>query len=172
MIDATGMLDAVLSAYFVLIEVAARRRDLERAHALLEQLETLGHARKWGRIVAAALATRLRLHLAEGRITEAGACLNRLERLAADYPAPTRCAWSEIHDQALLAWELMETAQKPAGRGNCHVARLAAQAATNELSRCASPVTWWSRCSPQMRRARRTRFSPRSSPWPRRPIST
>ena len=131
MIDATGMLDAVLSAYFVLIEVAARRRDLERAHALLEQLETLGHARKWGRIVAAALATRLRLHLAEGRITEAGACLNRLERLAADYPAPTRCAWSEIHDQALLARSLMETAQN---RLAAAIATLRAlrQAATNE----------------------------------------
>lgn len=111
MIDATGMLDSVLSAHLVLIEIAARRRKLERAHALLDQLETLGHARKWGRIVAAALATRLRFHLAEGRITEAGACLSRLERLAADYPAPTRCAWSEIHDQALLARGLMDAAQ-------------------------------------------------------------
>ena len=111
MIDATGMLDSVLSAHLVLIEVAARRRNLERAHALLEQLETLGQARKWGRIVAAALATKLRLHLAEGRITRAGACLNRLERLAADHPAPTRCAWSEIHDQVLLARGLMDAAQ-------------------------------------------------------------
>jgi len=31
------------------------------------------------------------------------ACLDRLERLAAQYPVTTRCAWSDIHRYALLA---------------------------------------------------------------------
>jgi LuxR family transcriptional regulator, maltose regulon positive regulatory protein len=47
-IDATGMLECALSAYLVLVRIAAHRRNIERAYALLEQLENLGHVRKWG----------------------------------------------------------------------------------------------------------------------------
>lgn len=43
-IDATGMLECALSAYVVLVRIAAHRRNFERAYALLEQLENLGHA--------------------------------------------------------------------------------------------------------------------------------
>ncbi|HYS86544.1 MAG TPA: LuxR C-terminal-related transcriptional regulator, partial [Bradyrhizobium sp.] len=39
---------------------------------------------------------RLRFFLGEGRLSEAGACLDRLEKLEAVYPAPVRCAWSSI----------------------------------------------------------------------------
>jgi LuxR family maltose regulon positive regulatory protein len=62
-IDATAMLECVLSAYVVLVRIAAHRRNAERAYALLEQLENLGHMRKWGRVVAVALAIRLRFYL-------------------------------------------------------------------------------------------------------------
>ena len=110
-IDATGMLECVLSAYVVLVDTAVYRRNIERAYALLEQLENLGQVRKWGRVVAAALAVKVRLYLTEGRITEGSACLNRLERLAAEYSAPTRCAWSDIRDYTLLARALLGSAQ-------------------------------------------------------------
>src|SRR5208282_5361468 len=102
-IDAAGMLECVLRAYLVLARIAQRRTNIERAHALLEQAEKLGRVRGWGRLVAAALLERLRLYGADSRITEASACLVRLEQLAVDYPAPTRCAWSDVHDHAALA---------------------------------------------------------------------
>jgi hypothetical protein len=41
-IDATAMLKCVLSAYVVLVRIAVHQRSVERAYALLEQLETLG----------------------------------------------------------------------------------------------------------------------------------
>jgi LuxR family maltose regulon positive regulatory protein len=110
-IDATGMLECVLSAYVVLVRIAAHRRNIERAYALLELLENLGHMRKWGRIVAAALAIRVRLSLTEGRITEGSACLNRLERLEGEYSAPTRCTSSDIRGYTLLARALLGSAQ-------------------------------------------------------------
>ena len=95
-VDATGMLECVLQAYLVLVRVAARRGNLDRAFSLLERAEALGHARQWGRLVSAVLLERLRLHIAEDRLAEAEASLTRLDRLARDHPAPERCAWSEI----------------------------------------------------------------------------
>jgi LuxR family maltose regulon positive regulatory protein len=110
-IDATGLLECVLGAYIVLIEIAAHRRNIERAHTLLERLEVLGHVRKWDRVVAAALAIKTRFYLTEGRITEGTACITRLERLAAEYTLPTRCAWSDIRNYTLLARSLLSSAQ-------------------------------------------------------------
>jgi LuxR family transcriptional regulator, maltose regulon positive regulatory protein len=109
-IDATGNLECVLSAYVVLVRIAAHRRNVERAYALLEQLENLGHMRKWGRAVAVALVIKLRLYLMEGRVKEGSACFNRLERLEVEYSAPTRCAWSEIRHYTLLARALLASA--------------------------------------------------------------
>jgi LuxR family transcriptional regulator, maltose regulon positive regulatory protein len=102
-INATGMLECALSAYVALARVAAWRMDMERAHALLDQAENLGHTRRWGRPLAAILVERLRLYLTEGRISEGDACLARLERLAREYSAPTRSAWSEIPRYEALA---------------------------------------------------------------------
>jgi LuxR family transcriptional regulator, maltose regulon positive regulatory protein len=110
-IDATGMLECALSAYVVLVRIAVHRRNIERAYALLEQLENLGHVRKWGRMVAAALAIRVRLYLTEGRITEGSACLNRLEHLAGEYAASTPCAWSDLRTYTLLARAVLGSAQ-------------------------------------------------------------
>lgn len=110
-INATGMLECTLRTYVVLARVAAWRGHRERAYALLEQAEHLGHARKWGRLVAAVLLERLRLDVAEGKFLEAGACLHQLEDLAAAYPAPVRCAWSAIGTYAQLARASLGLAQ-------------------------------------------------------------
>jgi LuxR family maltose regulon positive regulatory protein len=42
------------------------------------------------------IAEKARLYLNDGRLDEAAACVDRLERLARKYPAPRPCAWLEI----------------------------------------------------------------------------
>ena len=102
-INAAGMLECALSAYVVLARVAAWRMNSECAYALLDQAETLGHTRQWGRLLAAILVERLKLYVFEDRMSEADACLARLRRLAAEYLTEKRCAWSEIRHHEALA---------------------------------------------------------------------
>ncbi|SHN71272.1 LuxR C-terminal-related transcriptional regulator [Bradyrhizobium erythrophlei] len=90
------MHECVLSAYFVLARVAAARMNFDRTRTILEQAENQGVARGWGRLSASAIAEQARLHLNDGRIDEAAACVDRLERLARKYAAVRPCAWSEI----------------------------------------------------------------------------
>lgn len=110
-IHATGLLDTVLTAYVVLVRIALSRSNIERAYALLEQAENLGYERQWDRMIAAAILERTRLYLSEGRITEASACLVRLERLAAAYPSLVPCAWSDIHNYRALGSAYLAVAQ-------------------------------------------------------------
>jgi LuxR family maltose regulon positive regulatory protein len=102
-VSSAAMLECVLNAYTVLVRLAGSRMNLSRAYALLEHAENLGRTRRWGRLIAAALLERVRLFCLEGRIAESLASLDHFDRLAADYPAPTPCAWSDIHRYAALA---------------------------------------------------------------------
>jgi LuxR family transcriptional regulator, maltose regulon positive regulatory protein len=112
LINAGTMLECVLGSYFVMARIAAHRSNLDRAHTLLDWAENHGNARGWGRLSAAAVSERARLYLDEGRIDQATECLDRLERLAAAYPAPTNCAWSDIHRYAALARASIASAQQ------------------------------------------------------------
>jgi LuxR family transcriptional regulator, maltose regulon positive regulatory protein len=112
LICAGTMLDCVLSAYFVLAGIAAQRANRERAYALLEQAENQGSTRGWGRLSAAAVLERARLHLHEGRISEGIPCLDQLECLAAQYPASTLCAWSDIHRFTALVRAYLASAEE------------------------------------------------------------
>ena len=112
LINAGTMLDCVLSAYFVMARIAIHKMNLARAHALLEWAENQGNTRGWGRLSAAAVFERMRLCLNEGRIEEAVEHLNRLDRLAVEYPAPANCAWSDIHRYATFARAYVATAQE------------------------------------------------------------
>jgi LuxR family transcriptional regulator, maltose regulon positive regulatory protein len=96
LVRAAGMLECVAPAYECLIRIAAHRNNIVHAFDLLEEAESLAEERGWGRLVAMAQLWRLRFFLDEGRLSEAGACLDRLEKLEAAYPAPVRCAWSGI----------------------------------------------------------------------------
>jgi LuxR family transcriptional regulator, maltose regulon positive regulatory protein len=96
LISSGTMLDCVWSMYFVIARVAAARMNFERARTVLERAENQGAARDWGRLSAGAIAEQARLYLNDGRLDEAAACVDRLERLARHYPAPRPCAWSEI----------------------------------------------------------------------------
>ena len=111
-ISGVAMLECVLSAGLVLSRIAEWRGNLERAYALLEQLERLGNGRGWHRLVAAASAERIRLCLAEGRVTESSACLDRLDELARRHEPSARCAWSQIRDFATMARAQLAVAQE------------------------------------------------------------
>lgn len=111
LIEATGFLDCVLSTYTVLARIALSRANPEKAYALLDQAESIGHARDWPRMLAAVLVERLRLYLHEGRLMEGMACVARLAELAARHPAPQRCAWTDIHQHAALARAYLALAQ-------------------------------------------------------------
>jgi LuxR family maltose regulon positive regulatory protein len=100
LINEGAILDCVLSAYSVMARVAAHRTNVGWAHTLLEQAESQGNRRGWARLSAAAMLERARLFLNEGRIDEGTGCLNRLQRLAAEHPTSTNCAWSDIHRYA------------------------------------------------------------------------
>jgi LuxR family maltose regulon positive regulatory protein len=112
LINAGAMLDCVLSAYFVMARIAVHRMNPERAHTLLELAENQGSTRGWGRLSAAAVLERARLCLNEGRIDEGAECVNRLERLASEHPAPVNCAWSDIHRSAALARAYVASAEQ------------------------------------------------------------
>jgi LuxR family maltose regulon positive regulatory protein len=112
LINAGALLDCVLSAYSVMARIAAHRMNVEWAHTLLELAENQGNARGWGRLSAAAVLERARLFFNEGRIDEGAGCIKRLERLAAEYPAPTDCAWSDIHRYAALGRAYLASAEE------------------------------------------------------------
>ncbi|MGF6900332.1 LuxR C-terminal-related transcriptional regulator [Paraburkholderia sp. GAS348] len=82
-IELAVLLDSVLISYRILIRIAVARANFAHAHALLDSAQALGQARRWNRLIAAALAERTRLNLAEGRLAEAGACVAQLRQLAA-----------------------------------------------------------------------------------------
>jgi LuxR family transcriptional regulator, maltose regulon positive regulatory protein len=112
LINAGALLDGVLSAYSVMARIAVHRMNVEWAHTLLEAAENQGEARGWGRLSAAAVLERARLFFNEGRIDEGAGCLRRLERLAAEYPAPANCAWSDIHRYAEFGRAYLASAEE------------------------------------------------------------
>jgi LuxR family maltose regulon positive regulatory protein len=110
-LNSAGWLECVLSAYVVLVRSAAVRMNFARAYTLLEQAENLGLSRRWGRLTAAALFERVRLLCLEGRISESLASLERLDHLAAEYSAPSLCAWSDVHRYCAFARARVSMAQ-------------------------------------------------------------
>ncbi|MES2262582.1 MAG: LuxR C-terminal-related transcriptional regulator [Pseudomonadota bacterium] len=108
--NAVGMIEHLIRSYVVLARISAHNMNLERAYALLEQAETLGHTRGWSRVIATVLLERLRLFLGEGRNFEASACLVRMERIAAQHPVDVRCAHTELHELLALGRAAMACA--------------------------------------------------------------
>lgn len=117
LIYGAGMLECVLSTGLVLTRIAEWRGNRARAYALLEEFERLGHRRNWDRLVAAALAERIRLHVMEGRIDEGEACLDRLMALAGRHTSSGLCAWWQIRIYANIAQAHLAVAHGRAEEG-------------------------------------------------------
>lgn len=97
-----GFLDCVMRSFTTAARLALRHGRIERAHALLEQGEHLGLARHWPRLTAAMLLERLQLHLLEGRMPEAQACLQRLRGLDAATRRQPESPMGEVSQFAAL----------------------------------------------------------------------
>ena len=102
LIAGAGMLECGLTTIRTLARVAKSRGNFERAHAILEQGEAHGYERGWGRLIAFVLTEQIRLYVVEGRNAEAGAHLEKLERLARENPTTSVCARSDIQNYANL----------------------------------------------------------------------
>ncbi|MFM0337300.1 LuxR C-terminal-related transcriptional regulator [Paraburkholderia fungorum] len=102
-IELAVFLDSVLISYRVLVRIAVAGSNFAHAYALLDSAQALGQARRWNRLVAAALAERTRLNLAEGRLAEAGACVAQLRQLAASNSGSSSPVSQEIENYRDLA---------------------------------------------------------------------
>ena len=97
-----GFSESVLQVFLTAARLAQRNGRAERAHALLEQAENIGISRHWHRLVAAMHLERLRLHLSQGRQTEAQAYLQRLRQLEATSPGTPTNPLGEVRHFAAL----------------------------------------------------------------------
>jgi ATP/maltotriose-dependent transcriptional regulator MalT len=81
-VNADGSIECALRVYIVLARIAGQREQYDLAAILLREGEALGDRRGWRRLVAACLAERTALLLAAGRPTDAGLCVEYLDRCA------------------------------------------------------------------------------------------
>lgn len=86
-ITLVGSVDCVIGAYRVAITQARTTGDSLRMRGILSEAERLFAARHWHRAEAAMLAERVRISIEDGRMAEAGGCLERLEALVASTAA-------------------------------------------------------------------------------------
>ncbi|SOE60660.1 LuxR family transcriptional regulator, maltose regulon positive regulatory protein [Burkholderia sp. D7] len=111
MIDLAVLLDSTLIAYRVLVRIAISRGDAGQAYALLDRAQVLGYARHWDRLIAGVLVERARLYLAEGRITEASACVVQLDQLLGSRCAAEEAVSPEIETYRAIAVAWVAMAQ-------------------------------------------------------------
>ncbi|WP_175150223.1 LuxR C-terminal-related transcriptional regulator [Paraburkholderia ultramafica] len=102
-IDLAVLLDSTLIAYRVLVRIAASRSDTRQAYALLDRAQALGYARGWDRLIAGVLVERARLYLAEGRTTEASACVVQLDQLVGSRSSAAHSVSPEIETYRAMA---------------------------------------------------------------------
>ena len=95
-IELAVFLDSVLISYRILIRIAVARSNFTHAYALLDRAEALGQTRGWNRLIAAGLAERTRLNLAENRFAEASACVAQLRQLASSNAGSSASVSPEI----------------------------------------------------------------------------
>jgi LuxR family maltose regulon positive regulatory protein len=111
-INEGAMLECVLSAYFVLVRIAAFRKNFDRAHTLLERAENLGTLRNWGRLCAGVALERVWLYLRDDRIGEAVAAHGRLVSLADRFQPSIDFAWHDVQRYAVLGRAYVASAQR------------------------------------------------------------
>jgi LuxR family maltose regulon positive regulatory protein len=113
-IELAVLLDSVLISYRILVRIAVTRGNFAHAYALLDTAQALGQTRGWNRLIAAALAERTRLNLAENRLGEAGGCVAQLRQLASSSSGASATVSPEIENYrdlgaACLAMRRLQT---------------------------------------------------------------
>jgi len=103
LIEATAFHEGFVQAFLVIARAANFRGDAQRAASLLNRAERLAWERGWGRIVAALLVERTRLHLQDGNLQNALSMLQAFDHLKAHHATSRRCSWTEIDTANTLA---------------------------------------------------------------------
>jgi len=80
-VASSGYLDCTMGAFLCAARTAARRGNVVKALAILEQAEGIAVKRKWRRLEAAVVLERMRLFLREDQCEEALGCHRRLAQL-------------------------------------------------------------------------------------------
>ncbi len=98
-----GSADCVIGSYRVAITQARLTGDVQRVRGILTEAERLFAARHLYRAEAAMLVERVRISVEDGRVAEAGGCLERLEALVASKVEQSRVWKLAIVRHAALA---------------------------------------------------------------------
>lgn len=95
-------IDGLSGCYRVASRIARLNGQAARARTLLDEAERIATARGWHRVTAAVCLERTRYCLLDGRDTEASACIQRLEALAAQAAKPS-LEYLDLSRDAVLA---------------------------------------------------------------------
>ncbi len=104
-------LDTVLRGLRTAARLAWRRGQAQQAADLLERAESVGLARDWPRLVAAALFERLRLALRQGLTTSSLALLKRLQQLSASAEGSARRSVEGVPHYGAMAQAVVDLEQ-------------------------------------------------------------
>lgn len=97
-----GPIDGLSGCYRIAARSARMRGQTARARTLLDDAERIAAARGWNRVTATVCLERTRFSLLDRRMTEAAACITRIEMLASAAAKPS-LEYLDINRDALLA---------------------------------------------------------------------
>jgi ATP/maltotriose-dependent transcriptional regulator MalT len=112
-VRSNGNIECGVRTYSILARIASNRGQIDLATKILQEAERLGEARDWPRLVAASIAERLEMMLLHGRLGEAEAYAQRLERLAGYYRGPDELVKSELCRYSVLGRSFVTIAREP-----------------------------------------------------------
>jgi ATP/maltotriose-dependent transcriptional regulator MalT len=102
-IRTSATIECVTRAYLILARLAIQRRRSDNALTLLREAQVLGERRHWPRLVATALAERIRILLDHNEETAAISCLRALEALQRSSPTSNASVQVDIELEYQLA---------------------------------------------------------------------
>jgi ATP/maltotriose-dependent transcriptional regulator MalT len=115
-IRTSATLECVTRAYLILARLAIQRRRSDNALALLRDAQVLGERRCWPRLIAAALAERIRILLDDNEETAALSCLRALEALLRSSPPASASVQADMELEYQLAQLRFRQGKVPAAQ--------------------------------------------------------
>ncbi len=91
-----GAVDGNVSAFTTAARIACHRNEPRRAHLLLKRAESVALSHGWPRLEAASLFEQMRLHLRDGKQSDAWACMTRIAQVRAAYPAKPSSSLADL----------------------------------------------------------------------------